>query len=223
MPLCKSGCLSTLLGGFRKDRHSEEGRHEADDQKVEENDESTPAKGSPSSDAAGNVSQITEVRQGDQSPDIGSTAAHHRQQPTNQAVSIHKALWDKAYSNLKNDSEKAEYVSRYEELLTKVFLNQPTTEEAVGTNESSQHLGEKQMKKVVEEGLARIEKYKKAIEHSESTINVIKQVKSILDIPLKNVSQTALPWAVISSSVDVSCINLSINHPLQALMSHQCH
>ncbi|GAQ36159.1 NACHT and WD40 domain protein [Aspergillus tubingensis] len=203
MPLCKSGCLSTLLGGFRKDRHAEEGRHEADDQKVQENDESTPAKGSPSSDAAGNVSQITEVRQGDQSPDIGNTAAHHRQQPTNQAVSIHKALWDKAYSNLKNDLEKAEYVLRYEELLAKVFLNQSTTEKAVGTNESSQHLGEEQMKKVVEEGLSRIEKYKKAIEHSESTINVIKQVKSILDIPLKNVSQTALPWAVISSSVDI--------------------
>lgn len=39
------------------------------------------------------------------------------------------------------------------------------------------------MKKVVEEGLARIGKYKKAIEHSASTINVIKQVKAKFDIP----------------------------------------
>ncbi|GLA03805.1 hypothetical protein AnigIFM60653_003820 [Aspergillus niger] len=70
------------------------------------------------------------------------------------------------------------------------------------------------MKKVVEEGLARIEKYKKAIEHSESTVNVIKQVKAILDIPLKNVSQTALPWAVISSSVDILLKPVSVGAAL---------
>ncbi|GAT23257.1 NACHT and WD40 domain protein [Aspergillus luchuensis] len=208
MPLCKSGCLSTLLGSFRKDRHAEEGRHEADDQKVEENDESTPAKGYPSSDAAGNVSQTTELRQDDglHATDDKTTSdagGHRGQQAINQADSIHKALWDKAYNNLKNDPAKKEYVSRYEDLLQRVFLSQYTAEKVVETNESSQHLGEEQMKKVVEERLSRIEKYKKAIEHSESTINVIKQVKSILDIPLKNVSQTALPWAVISSSVDI--------------------
>lgn len=213
MPLCKSGCLSTLLGSFRKDRHAEEGRHEADDQKVEENDESTPAKGYPSSDAAGNVSQTTELRQDDglHATDDKTTSdagGHRGQQAINQADSIHKALWDKAYNNLKNDPAKKEYVSRYEDLLQRVFLSQYTAEKVVETNESSQHLGEEQMKKVVEERLSRIEKYKKAIEHSESTINVIKQVKSILDIPLKNVSQTALPWAVISSSVDVSVLTL---------------
>ncbi|PWY84057.1 NACHT and WD40 domain protein [Aspergillus eucalypticola CBS 122712] len=211
---CHTASSFIRVADEAKDRHAEEGRFEADDQKVEENDESTSEKGSPSSDAAGNVSQITEVRQDDESPVISNTAARHRQQTTNQAVSVHKALWDKAYSNLKNDPEKAEYVSGYEELLAKVFLNQSTAEKAVRTNESSQHLGEEQMKKVVEEGLARIEKYKRAIEHSESTVNVIKQVKAILDIPLKNVSQTALPWAVISSSVDILLKPVSVGAAL---------
>ncbi|PYH39670.1 NACHT and WD40 domain protein [Aspergillus neoniger CBS 115656] len=134
--------------------------------------------------------------------------------PLTRRVFIHKALWDKAYKNLKNDPAKAEYVSRYEELLQRVFLSQYTAAKVVETNESSQHLGEEQMKKVVEEGLARIEKYKKAIEDSESTVNVIKQLKAILDIPLKNVSQTALPWAVISSSVDILLKPVSVGAAL---------
>ncbi|RAK85219.1 NACHT and WD40 domain protein [Aspergillus costaricaensis CBS 115574] len=207
MPPCKTGCLSTLLGGFKREKHVEEMSHKVDDQKVEKSNEKPPTYDPPGSDAPDNVSQKTQISRVDERPaindrTISGTAAHHGH-TTTQAASIHKALWDKAYGNLKNDPGKAEYVSRYEELLAKVFLNQPTTEKAVGTNESSQHLGEEQMKKVVDEGLARIEKYKKAIEHSESTFNVIKQVKAILDIPLKNVSQTALPWAVISSSVDI--------------------
>ncbi|PYH68303.1 NACHT and WD40 domain protein [Aspergillus vadensis CBS 113365] len=212
IPPCKAGCLATLLGSFKRDRHAE-ARHETDDQKVGKNDGKTPTNGSSgSSDAPTNVTQNTEVRQNDEIAAISDTSAHHEQQTINQAASIHKALWDKAYSNLKSDSEKAEYVSRYEELLAKVFLNQSTAEKA--TNESSQHLGEEQMKKVVEEGLARIEKYKKAIEYSESTVNVIKQLKAILDIPLKNVSQTALPWAVISSSVDILLKPVSVGAAL---------
>ncbi|OJI85059.1 hypothetical protein ASPTUDRAFT_74533 [Aspergillus tubingensis CBS 134.48] len=208
MPLCKTGCLSALLGGFRKERHAEEARHKADDQKVEKTNEPPPTNSPPGRDALENVSQITEIEQDDGPPTIdgrtiSDTGAHHGKPTINQADSIHKSLWDKAYSNLKNDTEKAEYVSRYEELLTKVFLNQFTAEKAVETREPYQNLGEEQMKKVIEEGLARIEKYKKAIEHSESTVNIIKQVKAILDIPLKNISQTALPWAVISSSVDI--------------------
>lgn len=40
------------------------------------------------------------------------------------SASIHKALWEKAYSNLRNDKKKAEYVTTYEQVLSTVLLNQ---------------------------------------------------------------------------------------------------
>lgn len=111
------------------------------------------------------------------------------------SASIHKALWEKAYSNLKSDKNKAEYVTTYEKLLSTVLLNQKTADQA---------LGEDQMKEIIAQGLKKIEKYKKAIDYSDDKLEAVKAIKSIIEIPLSNIPQTALPWAIISSTIDVS-------------------
>ncbi|GAM41446.1 hypothetical protein TCE0_042r14574 [Talaromyces pinophilus] len=110
------------------------------------------------------------------------------------SASIHKALWEKAYSNLRSDKKKREYVTTYEQLLSTVLLNQKIAD---------QGLGEDQMTEIIAQGLKKIEKYKKAIDYSEDKLEAVKAIKSIIEIPLSNIPQTALPWAIISSTIDI--------------------
>lgn len=111
------------------------------------------------------------------------------------SASIHKALWEKAYSNLKSDKKKAEYITTYEQLLSTFLLNQQIADQGIG---------EDQMNEIIDQGLKKIEKYKKVIDYSEDKLEVVKAIKNIIEIPLSNIPQTALPWAIISSTIDVS-------------------
>ncbi|PYH90597.1 hypothetical protein BO71DRAFT_462095, partial [Aspergillus ellipticus CBS 707.79] len=108
------------------------------------------------------------------------------------AASIHETLWNNAYNNLKTNKEKGEYVKRYEEILVKFF-----------TKPSSATFGENETREIVSRRLEKTDKYKKVIDASGNTIRIMKQVGEILDIPLKNIPQTTLPWAVISSTLDI--------------------
>ncbi|PWY75304.1 WD40 repeat-like protein [Aspergillus sclerotioniger CBS 115572] len=118
---------------------------------------------------------------------------------TTTSYSIHKALWEKAYSDLKSDKKKAKYMEKYEELLSTVFL---------GRDEVNQGLGEEQMKELVALGLEKVERYKAAGELLGSKLEVVTAIKNILDIPMTKITHTALPWAIISSSVDVKANNI---------------
>ncbi|KAJ5609893.1 NACHT and WD40 domain protein [Penicillium herquei] len=109
---------------------------------------------------------------------------------------IHKELWEKAYSELKNNKDKAKYVLEYENLISTVLLGSTSSD-------GGWDFGEEEMNKLCELGLSKIEKYKHAVEQSESTQRAIDCIKTIIDIPLKNIPQTTLPWAVVSSTVDI--------------------
>ncbi|XRM43127.1 hypothetical protein ABZX51_006329 [Aspergillus tubingensis] len=123
-------------------------------------------------------------------------------------TTIHNALWNKAYSNLKQDPKKAKYVEAYERLVLAVFLDTPISDEAgegdrKKPDDPRSNLGEERMKAIVAKGLARVEGSKKVMEKINDVSGVFTEVKAFLDIPLKNIPQTALPWAVISSTVDI--------------------
>ncbi|PLB45998.1 hypothetical protein P170DRAFT_467173 [Aspergillus steynii IBT 23096] len=140
-----------------------------------------------------NPSNPTSVDDGDDGiqPVVSITQQPNQHQDAQLGL-IHATLWKNAYDNLKTDPEKEKYVRKYEELLVNYL-----------TKSSSNTFGEKQMEEIVAGGLEKIDKYKKIIVRSDSTIRVIKQIKEILGIPLKNIPQTTLPWAVISSTVDI--------------------
>lgn len=147
-----------------------------------------------SSNAVNSASTLDEFQEVTLPRSSPSTLVGNGKNPANiasESASIHKVLWETAYNNLKSDRNKKEYVTTYEELLSTNLLN-------------GQGLGEEQMKEIIALGLKKIEKYKEAIDHSEGKLEIAKAIKSILDIPLSNIPQTFLPWAIISSSVDVS-------------------
>ncbi|KAI2912427.1 hypothetical protein CBS147371_7480 [Aspergillus niger] len=122
---------------------------------------------------------------------------------TEWSTTIHNALWNEAYNNLKQDLKKAKYVEAYEKLVLAVFLETPMSDAAGEGSGSRTDLGEERMKAVVAKGLERIEDSKKVMETVDNVSGVLTQVKAFLDIPLKNAPQTALPWAVISSTFDI--------------------
>ena len=132
-------------------------------------------------------------------------------------ASTHNTLWDEAYKSLKDNKERAKFVEAYEKILSRVFLTETTLET---TFSSDQNRGnaiaqdspsrEKQMKQVVEKGLEKIEKVKNATEVYRKIFHLVKPFKTVLDAGLVNVPQAALPWAVVSSSLDVSQLKISM-------------
>ncbi|RDK38749.1 WD40 repeat-like protein [Aspergillus phoenicis ATCC 13157] len=154
------------------------------------------------------VSSTEAIQQ--ESPQKNGQAFTHPNQNvtlTEWSTTIHNALWNEAYNNLKQDLKKAKYVEAYEKLVLAVFLETPISDAAGEGNGSRTDLGEERMKAVVAKGLERIKDSKKVMETVDNVSGVLTQVKAFLDIPLKNIPQTALPWAVISSTFDVSILN----------------
>ncbi|KAJ5718829.1 WD40 repeat-like protein [Penicillium malachiteum] len=85
-------------------------------------------------------------------------------------------------------------MTRYEELTSMNLSDQ---------EETGARLGEERMKRIIDQGLEKIERSKVARGLSERNIAVITAVKNLLDIALQKIPHVALPWAVISSSVDI--------------------
>ncbi|PYH98948.1 hypothetical protein BO71DRAFT_479868 [Aspergillus ellipticus CBS 707.79] len=99
--------------------------------------------------------------------------------------------------------KKSKYVNWYEKLVSAVFLGTPIANNDDREDGQHSHLGEEQMKTIVAKGLERVEGFKDGVEKSNDVFKVITTMRTILDIPLQNIPQTTLPWAVISPSLDI--------------------
>jgi hypothetical protein len=129
----------------------------------------------------------------------------------------HKTLWDEAYESLKEDKERGKFVEAYEKILSRVFLKETTQDTTSLSGQNGENAiaqdpptREKQMKQIVEKGLEKIEKAKNATEVYEKIFDFVIPFKAVLDAGLSNVPQAALPWAVVSSSLDVSHLKTSM-------------
>ncbi|PLB43320.1 hypothetical protein P170DRAFT_369815 [Aspergillus steynii IBT 23096] len=125
-----------------------------------------------------------------------------KQIDANELTKEHNALWNEAYEAIKNDKEKAKYLDSYERIAARLYLGHD------GENGLHQNrdVRERQMKEMVRRGLERVQKAKRFTERYESVFDFTRPFKAILDAPLKNIPQTALPWGVVSSSLDVGIL-----------------
>ena len=117
---------------------------------------------------------------------------------------IHDALWFKAYTNLREDKDRVKYVEAYEQLVSERFVKQSAMEAPFPRVDQALPAYEDQMKEIIKESLKKVEKYKTALERTDNILGIVKSLKSILDTHLRNIPQTSLPWAVVSSTLDVS-------------------
>ncbi|KAJ5087736.1 WD40 repeat-like protein [Penicillium angulare] len=141
-------------------------------------------------------------------PSSPGTLAPHAQDNLSQTRnSIHNALWNQAYLNLKKDPKTSKYTEEYEKVLATVFLQshppQSAAEPGKDSSASKEQLDESDFRLIIERGLERIKRSKAIVNKSSKVNAVIAPIRSILDIPLKNLAQTALPWAIVSSSLDL--------------------
>lgn len=164
----------------------------------------------------GNAAEAVQVSSGEQK----------KSAETNEESSVDPLLptftqntpWDEAYDNLKENKEKARFVEAYEKILTRDFLKKTTLETTSSKDQNGENAiaqdppsREKQMKQIVEKGLEKIERAKNATEMYGKIFDLVTPFKAVLDAGLMNVPQTALPWAVVSSSLDVSQPKTSIS------------
>ncbi|KAK1139236.1 hypothetical protein N8T08_001166 [Aspergillus melleus] len=163
-------------------------------------------------------------RQRDQGLPLSSTFADMRvnnpdvSAPDAQSMSpIHDALWFKAYTNLREDKDRVKYVEAYEQLVSERFVKQSAMEAPFPRVDQPLPANEDQMKEIIKESLKKVEKYKTALERTDNVLGIVKSLKSILDTPLRNIPQTSLPWAVVSSTLDSD--NIKRDTPLETLRS----
>jgi hypothetical protein len=130
---------------------------------------------------------------------------------TSPATPSHTDMWDEAYGRLKVKKDTAEFVDAYEKIISRLFPTEMALQASSSEGQSKENavashppLREQQMKRIVEKGLQRIEKAKDATEIYGKIFESLKPFRAVLDAGLKNVPQVALPWAVVSSTLDVS-------------------
>ncbi|PWY84842.1 hypothetical protein BO70DRAFT_428442 [Aspergillus heteromorphus CBS 117.55] len=118
-------------------------------------------------------------------------------------TSIHNALWEKAYENLKKDSKTAEYMNEYEDIDSRDFLEESIDDTTSSRQANGRLPGDKRLRSIIEKGLHKVETKKRASERFSNVSNIIQHLKAFVDIPLTNIPQTALPWAVVSSTLEI--------------------
>lgn len=132
-------------------------------------------------------------------PDIEST------EPQRTALSKSQRLWNAAYDSLEEDEDTAELVASYVETLTTVLGARP---DIVSGADASANLKDPIMrqifmKKLVEEGLAKISTPSKITKGVGDVAQFIISAKGLIDAAVQSIPQAALPWAGV-------CIGLQI-------------
>ncbi|KAK4495950.1 hypothetical protein PRZ48_013218 [Zasmidium cellare] len=119
-------------------------------------------------------------------------------------------LWREAYNGLSQSLDTAELVKQYENILDNAFLgnakaldgNRDAAASPLVSNEGPL-AGEEQLKKMVEIGLNNIKKAKSATEVYGKIFELATPLQAVLNPAMSNNPQTALPWAVVSASLEI--------------------
>lgn len=115
----------------------------------------------------------------------------------NSPASKHNFIWNKAYANLQNNPSRRVYKERYEALMPGVFPDKSIAGEISQEDDRLQFISE--------QGLLKVQGISKVTGKLKDVAGVIDNLETLFGITLKNIPQTALPWAIVSSSLQVCC------------------
>ncbi|KAB8207967.1 hypothetical protein BDV34DRAFT_223163 [Aspergillus parasiticus] len=125
-------------------------------------------------------------------------------------ISIHEDLWNRAYRELKEDPVKEKYMKAYEQLVSDRFLRQPTNGAARAepvhegkSDTDNTPWTEDQLQNIIQKGLERVHANQKRIDSASEVFGVVQNLKPIFNAVLSNTPHTALPWAIVSSALDI--------------------
>ncbi|KAE8419983.1 hypothetical protein BDV36DRAFT_307297 [Aspergillus pseudocaelatus] len=125
-------------------------------------------------------------------------------------ISIHEDLWNRAYKELKEDPVKEKYMKTYEQLVSDIFLRQPTNgsvcAEPVHEGKSDADNApwtEDQLQRIIQRGLDKVNASQKRIDSASEVFDMVQNLKPIFNAVLSNTPHTALPWAIVSSTLSI--------------------
>ncbi|KAL7914489.1 WD40 repeat-like protein [Trichoderma velutinum] len=121
------------------------------------------------------------------------------------ALSKSQRLWNAAYNSLEEDKDTTELVTSYVETLTTVLGTRPDIVSGtdIPANLKDPIMRQIFMKKLVEEGQAKISTPSKITKGVGDVAQFILSAKGLIDAAIQNIPQAALPWAGV-------CIGLQI-------------
>jgi predicted HAD superfamily Cof-like phosphohydrolase len=166
--------------------------------------EKTP-KSPPSDDAQTHVVLSIEPRAEE------SQAATEPTQQQSPALSTSQRLWNAAFDRLEEDKDTAELVRSYIKTLATVLKTEASEKSISDADNVAAELKDPSkrqmnMKKLVEEGQAKVDKVSKITRRLGDFANAILSVKPMIDLAIQNIPQAApaaLPWAGV-------CIGLQV-------------
>ena len=126
------------------------------------------------------------------------------------ALSTSQRLWNDAYDSLENDNDTAELVKSYMKTLTTVLKAEKVPDtSASGASDVSAALKDPakrqtHMKKLVEEGQAKVSTASKITKGVGDVAQFILSAKGMIDLAIQNIPQAALPWAGVCIGLQVS-------------------
>jgi hypothetical protein len=126
------------------------------------------------------------------------------------ALSTSQRLWNDAYDSLENDNDTAGLVKSYMKTLTTVLKAEKASDtsapEASGVSAELKDPTKRQMhmKKLVEEGQAKVSTVSKITRGVGDVAQFILSTKGMIDAAIQNIPQAALPWAGVCVGLQVS-------------------
>ncbi|KAE8407388.1 WD40-repeat-containing domain protein [Aspergillus pseudonomiae] len=98
----------------------------------------------------------------------------------------------------------------YEQLVSDIFLGRPTNSSACaepihGPRRDTDNTPwtEDQLQHIIQKGLERVNASQKRIDSTSEVFGVVQNLKPIFNAVLSNTPHTALPWAIVSSTIDI--------------------
>ena len=129
------------------------------------------------------------------------------------ALSTSQRLWNDAYDSLENDNDTTGLIKSYMKTLTIVLKAEKAPDTSTpGASDVSAELKDPtkrqmHMKKLVEEGQAKVSTASKITRGVGDVAQFILSTKGMIDVAIQNIPQAALPWAGVCVGLQVS------NHP----------
>jgi N-terminal domain of NWD NACHT-NTPase len=125
------------------------------------------------------------------------------------SLSTSQRLWNEAYDSLKNDNDTSELVKGYVKTLVKCLRAEKARDTSSGADDVSTELEDPTkrqmyMKKLVEEGRAKVSTASKITKGVGDVSEFVLSAKGMIDSAIQNIPQAALPWAGVCVGLQAS-------------------
>lgn len=136
------------------------------------------------------------------------------------SISVSQKLWRAAYDEIAEHEDTAKLSSLYVKTLKKALgagdPGEPVSDDGAPLVQEDPGKQQALMRKLVEEGLAKVSGVSKATKMVGDVVQFVLSVKGMVDLAVNNIPQAALPWAGV-------CVGLQVSTQPGPIWPTPCH